>query len=591
MEKPFDEITQTDVPNDTIASIFDQTQELAVSHLEFEGSAKEGEGLVEVDPMKTELEIPLHEIEAVLPPKTESKSASRKALRALVFLACAGVLLSIYFLFITDVQKRTVLVQPKPAAESIVPPTVAVQGGALGVPLIVYKEPASNEAKTVYLPPLTSPTAVYAFLDVKTEPVSAKIYLGDKYLGEAPLQKNIVVEPAQDYALSAVFDLPILGEAYTQTKSVTMDLQTHRLAAVIQAPIGILNLQRLPKGTVASLKGFYEQEGTVKQVETAVGLEPGRQVSLPYGDYAVTLMRPAPEDPKQIVYRSDVSLSAARGLISLDVKEDDLSHMSLTLATLPAGAAVVWHGQVLGYTPFSGILPIGDQDVTLSLEGYITETVALSSPFSASFDRKIELATRTAETLLARAQEKLSQTDYPAAQTLLKDALTVAADPQTVVQIHYLLGRMALADKNHAEAKIHFSKISGTDAMGISARLGLIEAIAGLGDRGEALTALMTFMTDFPGDASEDVRVKATELFKNLSPERSVVFVKTAQPSVYVIVNDRKLTQTAPFLLADLKEGDYQITLKKSGFGVYETRQRVKAGEFVTLAVDLKPLN
>jgi hypothetical protein len=593
MEKPFDEITQTDVPNDTIASIFDQTQEIAVSHLEFniQENTTESQDCVETDLMTKEAEVSLHKMETILPAKNELKEASRKALRALIFLVCAGVFLAVYFLFIADVQKRTALSPLQPVAVPVVSSTVAVQGGELGVPLIVYKEPASNETKTVYLPPLTSPTAMYAFLDIKTMPVSAKIYLGEKYLGETPLQKNIVVEPAESYALSAVFDLPVLGDAHTQTIQVAMDLGSHRLAAVIQAPIGILNLQRLPKGSVATLKGVYEQGDGVKSVEIVSGLEPGHQVSLPYGDYAMTLTRPSAEDPNQVIYRSDISLSVTHEVISLDVKEDDLSQMSLALVTLPAGAAVVWRGQVLGYTPYSGRLPVGDQEVALSLDGYITENLTLSSAFSTSFDRKVELAARTAETLLVKAQEKLSQMDASAAQIWLKEALAVATEPQTVAQIHYQLGHIALADKNHAEAKTHFSKISGTDTMGVSARLGLIEAMTGLGHRGEALTALMTLMTDFSQNASDDVRAKATELFKNLSPERSVVFVKTAQPSVYVIINDRKLTQTAPFLLADLKEGDYQITLKKSGFDVYETRQRVKAGEFVTLDVDLKPLN
>jgi serine/threonine-protein kinase len=61
------------------------------------------------------------------------------------------------------------------------------------------------------------------------------------------------------------------------------------------------------------------------------------------------------------------------------------------IGTTPAGALVEWEGKPLGKTPMEFVLPAGHQSLTLSLEGYETETIVLDVAAGGSIDRALGL--------------------------------------------------------------------------------------------------------------------------------------------------------------------------------------------------------
>jgi eukaryotic-like serine/threonine-protein kinase len=71
------------------------------------------------------------------------------------------------------------------------------------------------------------------------------------------------------------------------------------------------------------------------------------------------------------------------------VHEAQRSH--LTLSTAPPGALVVCAGRTLGTTPLETDLPEGTQNLTLSEDGYVTETITLDARPGVAIDRALQL--------------------------------------------------------------------------------------------------------------------------------------------------------------------------------------------------------
>lgn len=433
-----------------------------------------------------------------------------------------------------------------------------------------------------------------AFLDIKTEPTSARISLGDQMLGNSPLKVPVTLIPGEEYVLSAEYTLHELQDRYQERVKFIADVRQEVVTFKVEAKIGVIHILRLPREVKFYMEGYYAfdkyRAHTVKLTEIIYG----QPIYVPYGRYVIELREPTRVGDSQtfvdeIRYRREFEISEDRKALSLTLNERDLQFFPARIQSTPSGAVVLLDQEKIGETPFEGEIPLGRHEMTLRRDGYFDHVFELDMKTNTPFETKIQLKTSKVGDHIQKALKYRQAGAYEEAVAELVEALKAGGSDQERAQVHYLLGSSFFLKTDYQQALHYFEQAKSHPQYYLKGLVGMARTYEALGQKDPALTTLIEVMLKVEQD--EEVKVEARALFQKLSPLKSVIYIASEPAGATIVVNNQELAQKTPAILADLSLGNYRIEVHKRGYKTEQIRKNLKISEFEPLIIKLTPEN
>lgn len=432
------------------------------------------------------------------------------------------------------------------------------------------------------------------FLDVGAEPLPATIFFKDERLGITPFKKNIRVEPNQNYFLYADFELRELNDIFRKKVEFTSRPDVDVIELKISAEIGLLKIQKLPRKVEFYLEGFYANDKLKANPAKITDIVYGKPIYLPYGTYTVELREKtkvsgSENEITQIRYQREYQVNAENRILDLQVTDHDLEIFPAVISSVPNHADVYYGSNKVGTTPYTGSLPLGPHKLKIVKEGYFTETIDINMNMNSVYQKTVQLKTSKIGELINEAKEKIRQGQDEEAISQMVDALKYGGSLREKSEIYFLLGDTYLKDKKYSDALPYFEKAKRHTDFSERATLGVVKCYHGLEQKEKALTSIVEVLVSLDDNSSQDIRREANEVFKKISPVKSVIYIYTDPAGAGVFVNDKKINQDTPIILSDLGLGNYRIQIEKPGYETFRTKQNLKFSDFVIVRVKLKP--
>lgn len=445
------------------------------------------------------------------------------------------------------------------------------------------------------------------FLDITTQPIPAFLYLGDKFIGEAPLQKNIEIEKSQiNLTLNARFVLP-LGNDNKQTvvvsKSFGLDDNINEIKTSLNADIGFINFQNIPQNYVARITtapvnaeketsqtnedpaGLQEtdlQETVVSTPLEISNIKRHEIVYVPFGRYHVELVSP---ENNQAIYKQEYEISSQNQRLFINVSPQQLMSFPINIQTEPKDALIYIDHKLYGMSHLNDTLDLGTHLITVKKEGYTEVNLKIEQFLHTPVTHKIVLDPEDDESLIKQATKILESGNDKKAIELLSKIAEAAEKENHQAQANYLLGRIYSKQKEFDLATKHL-KLSQTDkTFANKAEFLMIENLVLQNKKSEALEKLTTFLlqpTNFENKSAQN-------LFRKISPNKSALIVTTTPAAAKVYVDDKKITDNTPLFLDQTKAQNYPVKVKKKGYKTFSIEKKINPGEFVALKVYLQP--
>lgn len=542
--------------------------------------------------------------------KIAGTNKNRRALKLVLILLLLAVLGATGFWYREDLSRLAGFAEEsnEPVATEKIEP--ARQNS---VPEDLTQSPNASPAQTTSTPgspaevavtPIPQPTPatevsavseIPVFLDIKTRPLPATVYFNNERLGLTPLRETLMIKPGQTYEAYADFELRDISDIYRKKISFEAKPNTDVIELDVQAEIGVLKIMKLPRHVEFYLEGFYEYDSARARPVKISDIIYGKPVYLPYGKYRVELrewgsVSGSENKISQIKYQREYMINATSPAIELSVTDESLREFPVVIKSDPSNATVIWNGQDLGKTPFTGSLPIGENRVILRKDGYFEKTLDIAMRFNSIFETLVTLETSRVGELINDAKAKIRQDAKQEAINQLVEALKYGGTPVEKAEVYLLLGDTYLAQAQFDQAGPYFEKARSHPDFAKPATLGLARVKQASGDVRQALALIVEVLVNLDDKTPAAVRAEANSVFKKLSPIKSVIYVYTDPPGADVFLNDKKLAEVSPVILSDLGLGTYRIELEKAGYETYQTRQNLKLGEFALIKVKLRKL-
>lgn len=450
-----------------------------------------------------------------------------------------------------------------------------------------------TETPAEAVPPVTAEVPV--FLDIKTRPLPATVYFNNNRLGMTPLRETVNLKPGESYDLYADFELRDIDDIYRKKISFTAKANTDVIELDVQGEIGVLKIMKLPRDVEFYLEGFYEYDREHARPVKISDIVYGKPVYLPYGKYRAELREWASVSGSankisQIKYQREYTINAENPAFELAVADKDLREFPVVIKSDPSNARVIWENQELGQTPFTGILPVGENHLIIRKDGYFEKTLDIAMRFNSIFETQVTLETSRVGELINDAKSKIRSDAKQEAINLLVEALKYGGTPVEKAEVYTLLGDTYFTLGQFDQAGPYFEKARTHADFAKQATLGLAKVKQATGDVRQALALTVEVLVNLDDKTPAAVRAEANSVFKKLSPIKSVVYIYTDPPGADVFLNDKKLAEASPVILSDLGLGTYRIELEKAGYETYQTRQNLKLGEFALIKVKLRKL-
>lgn len=454
------------------------------------------------------------------------------------------------------------------------------------------KEPVTP--KSTDPKPNASTTEFRIFLDIKTEPLSAQIYLGEERLGQSPIKQNLQLVPGKTYDLYADFELRELGDIYRKKVSFKVKPDADLVEMKITADLAALKIQKLPRYADFYLEGFYKEDPVKSRPVKIYDISYGRPIYLPYGDYRIeikqkTKLPGSDNEVVQIKYQREVSFDAGNDELVLKLSDNDLKKFPVKIKSSPDHAKIYYKGEKLGVTPYEGVLPVGDNELVVKKDGYFDEKVKIRMDMNAIYETTVQLKTSRLGEEIIKAKTQIQKSETNLALQTLTEALKIDGSENEKAEVYYLLGQIYLIQKNYEAAKTYYDKSAQTKDFASKAGIGLAKCYHYLGEQQKALKQIVSILVSIDETTDQELKIEANNAFKLISPVRSVVYLYTEPKDAKVFVNGKQILQTTPVILSELTLGSQNFRFEKPGFKTYKTKQNLKVGEFVIVKVKLTP--
>lgn len=432
------------------------------------------------------------------------------------------------------------------------------------------------------------------FLDVKTEPITADIYLGEKHLGRAPFKMNISVKADETYDLYADFDLRDLHDVYRKKVNFKVKPGTDVVELKIVGEVAELKIMKLPLRSEFYLEGYYAYDKDKANPVKITNIVYGRPIYMPYGTYVVELREKvklpgSDNEIRQIRYQREHTLDEKNSKLEISILDRDLQFFPAVIKSSPSNAEVIYAGEKVGTTPYKGMLAIGEHKLKLVKEGYFDAVVDVNMQLNAVYETTVNLTTSKIGELINKAKDLVRREQMDEALNTLVDALKYGGSAKEKGEVYFMLGDIYLAKKNYEQARPYFEKARGHADFRDLATLGLVKVYHHLDQDDLALPMIVEVLANISSQTPAQVKNAANSVFKQISPTRSVIYVYTEPTGAAVYVNDKKLAQNSPLIMSELSMGNYRIEIQKPGFKTFKTTQNLKLGEFVLVKVQLEP--
>ncbi|HQG13263.1 MAG TPA: PEGA domain-containing protein [bacterium] len=434
---------------------------------------------------------------------------------------------------------------------------------------------------------------VPVFLDIASSPMPVNVTFQGQPLGRTPLRVNIELEPDSTHEIEALFEMPEIGENFTQKMEFTTEKGQSVIPILFRGPIGMLKINDIPRDVEFYLEGKFSydkfQDRSAKITE--VVLE--KPIYVPYGKYFMELRRERQLGQSSqtfvtdIIFRRDFTIGEESPTFVLGVKDADLAVFPARVRSEPENADVYIDGKKVGKTPFEGVFPIGEHRLSVRKEGFFEHSEGLKVDINTPYVANIKLQTSLAGAHLNNAKLAMDRQMWQDAINELAEALNKNAAPSEVAQAHYMLG-LCYANLNDIQRAMgYFEQAREHPDQRHRAMLGLVNGYAAMDKLDAALPLLVEVMLKVD---DEGVKREANDMFQKISPFRSVIYVYSEPPGASVTVNGKPVAQPTPVILHELPLGNYKIRVEKPGYLPTDLNLSMSVNEFNPVIVNLKPI-
>lgn len=462
------------------------------------------------------------------------------------------------------------------------------------VEVVVPPEPAPP-VDTPVAPPVSppiSPRSFPAFLDIKTQPTTARLFFEGKFLGNSPLKTSVELLPGKTYTVTAEYELKDLNDRYQQKMTFVAKPGEEVVPLSFDAEIGKIKVLRLPRNVQFYLEGYYAYDRQKANPVKIDHIVYGRPIFVPFGHYNLDLrekvkMGDSQNTMDETRYHREFDLDASRREVELAIEEQDLTLFPAKIVSNPSGAEVFIDEKSVGKTPFSGNLPLGRHALKLVREGYFDHEQPLDVRTNVPFETNVEMKTSRAGELINRARAlRQSGQNEEVIQTLV-EVLKLDTGAKEKADVHYLLGNTYFVMGNLAQSQLYLEQAKTHPDLYFRAVVGLSRVQHAMGDVDLALKTLLDVLLNAP--AGDPAKQEAQSFFKQLSPIKSVIYVSTEPAGATVFVNNREMERKTPLVLPELGLGSYRLEIQKGGFKTEQVKKELKFSEFVPIILKLKP--
>ena len=453
---------------------------------------------------------------------------------------------------------------------------------------------ASSETKT--LSPATGTTqsnTLPVFLDFASSPISAEVTFQGKILGRTPLRINLELEPDKTYTATADFVLPEIKEQFTQDLEFTVSKDKSVIPLLFRGPIGMIRVDNLPRDVQFYLEGSFDYDRFNQRSAKLDEIVLQKPIYVPYGNYIIELRRArrlsesSETFVQDIIYRREVKLQTENPSYVMAVSDEDLSVFPAAIRSFPENADVFVDGSKVGVTPYNGMLPLGEHQMTLRKEGYFEHTEALKVDINTPYATEVKLKTSLSGAHINNAKAALSRKMYQQAVNELAEALASTPSSSEEGLAQYMLGKAYLGTGDLERALGYFEKAKTDEGNRYPAMLGIVNVYAIQGKTNESLPLLVEVMLKAQ---DETVKQEANDLFQKISPFKSVLYIHSEPEGAKVVVNDKSVAQQTPVILHELPLGNYRIRIEQEGYLPTDLNLNLTVNEFNPVVVKLKPI-
>lgn len=441
-------------------------------------------------------------------------------------------------------------------------------------------------------PPPPGPKMQPVFLDFASSPLPARVRFEDKDFGITPVKVNVQLEVNKTLTANGIFKLEELQEEYTEHATFTVQENQSIIPILFKAPIGVFKIIALPKDVQLYVEGYFSYDQFHPHAAKLTNVPYGKPVYFPYGRYIFELKQPKQIGDSQnfvddIRYKREIFITEDNPNFNLEVLDKDLHVFPVDLRTVPDRADVYMDGQFVGKTPYKGDFPLGEHAMTIRKDGYFEETKTLRVDINLPYQQEVTLRTTVAGEYIQKGKLALTKGATQQAINELSEGLKQNPTAHETAHIQYLLGTAYTALGNISTAQGYFEQAKTDSEMKYQAMLGLVGIYHMQGQNQQALPLLVDVMLNAQ-DA--DVKLQATNAFKEVSPMRSVMYIYTDPAGATVSVNDQALPQRTPIILPDLGLGNYRLHIAKEGHVPQDLKIDMTISEFNPIIVKLKPI-
>lgn len=441
------------------------------------------------------------------------------------------------------------------------------------------------------LPP-PGPKMQPIFLDFASSPLPATVRFEDKEYGITPVKVNEQLEVGKSYTAEGVFKLEELQEDYTARVNFSVQDNQTIIPILFRAPIGVFKVITIPKDVQLYVEGYFSYDQFHPHEAKLTDVPFGKPMYFPYGRYIIELRQPKQIGESQtfvddIRYRREVFITEDNPNYNLEVLDKDLQVFPADITTIPTHADVYMDGQFVGKTPYKGDFPLGEHVMTLRKDGYFEENKTLKVDIDTPYTQEVALRTTVAGEFIQKGKLALTNGATQEAINELSEGLKQTPSVHETAQIQYLLGSAYVALGNIPTAQGYYEQAKNDPDVKYQAMLGLVGIYHMQGQNAQALPLLVDAMLNAQ---DPDVKLQATNAFKEISPLRSVMYIYSDPPGATVSVNDQALPQRTPIILPDLGLGNYRLRISKDGYVPQDLKIDMSMNEFNPIIVTLKPL-
>ncbi len=432
----------------------------------------------------------------------------------------------------------------------------------------------------------------HAFLDVKSQPLPARIYFDDLSLGVTPLKTGVTLLPDSTHTVTAEFDLKDIRDRYQQKQEFKADVRKDVFSIDFVADIGMIRILKLPRNIEFYMEGFYAYDKYKSNPVKISNIIYGQPIYVPFGHYVVELREKvrvgeADNFVSETRYHREFDLNADRRDIEITVQDKDLQFFPAKILSTPSGAQVYLDNEKLGVTPFTGDLPLGAHELKLTRDGYFDSVTKVDLKANSPYEQNIKLETSKSGQLINRARDHRRAGRYQQALNDLVEALKSGASGREKAEIHLLLGDSYFLLKDYSQAEVYFGQAKSDPEYYTSAVMGIARVQSVKGNRHQSLLSIVEVLIKAPegGPLSKEARA----LFAQVAGMQSVVYVASEPEGATVLVNNQEISQKTPLVLTDMSIGSLRLEVRKTGFQTEQIKKSLTVSEFVPILVKLKP--